>query len=339
MKRYQCGREATRWLLRRFCLHGGAKHFQILCEALDVKEYPHFSKCLKDTNPDDKEVCVAAQAAEKDMKQRFKFDAVRLDFKNVDNFITEYYHLETENERLQKINVQLNEELEHAKGMKPGVKSYILDCVDSSQNGNVNDWLKLRSLVDSSSFTEQIARLLGSDIVQYMTCHDNPPPAPNKYAECMRKMVDKILSKHQEVFDQFVEDLEIDEVNGLQSLWNIADHFFFKTDESKSTVWEHIATLYAFGGHLAQQNPSENLRLAYFIGDFLGYYVSKRLAKQIDKQGGWVSLITLGLHCCLVRFCALVLKSLLLVLFHVCLAPWKSKGVQIFPESLIIHSA
>lgn len=308
------GRDATRFLIQKLCRSGRPKDFSVLCEALTDAEFDHLACLLKKTVPDDEAVRRAARKAEESMQPQNKiqnlFDSLNVTMQSIADIQQDLVRKTTEAsqyrdmyEQQREINEKMKEKMQ--KAMNSNVTSYIEkniqsgDCVDSSiperRPSSIqryfHDWMMLRLPVNSSSTTEQIARQLGADIVLYTIYHANPPALPNKYAKCMREMVDEILTRHKTVLEQCVDMLMIDEVIGLQALWNISDYLFRREDNQQPVNWGHIASLYAFGGYLAQQNSSTNPQLAYFIGDFLGYYISVRLGKEIDMQGGWVRLL------------------------------------------------
>ena len=141
----------------------------------------------------------------------------------------------------------------------------------------------------AGNLTDAISRALGIDIVQYMIAtksHSEPPVATSKYAETMRRAVHELSKKYDAIFKKFIQDLSIDELNGFQTLANVADELF----REGPINWGRIVALYAFGGYVARYSVSaKDSDVINMIGEFLGFYVSKKLGSWIHENGGWVS--------------------------------------------------
>lgn len=167
-----------------------------------------------------------------------------------------------------------------------------VDVADTSNKIDMGQFMKekalrRRSAADIGTLTDAISRALGIDIVQYMiaTQSDNAPPvATSKYAKTMRRAVHELSKKYDDIFKKFIQDLSINELNGFQTLANVADELF----REGPINWGRIVALYAFGGYVARYSVSPNdIDVINMIGEFLGFYVSKKLGDWIRENGGW----------------------------------------------------
>ena len=168
-----------------------------------------------------------------------------------------------------------------------------VDMADTSDKVNMDDFMKekalrRRSAADIGTLTDAISRALGTDIVQYMIATQSnkvPPVATSKYAKTMRRAVHELSKKYDDIFKKFIQDLSIDELNGFQTLANVADELF----REGPVNWGRIVALYAFGGYVARYSVSPNDGdVINMIGEFLGFYVSKKLGDWIRENAGWV---------------------------------------------------
>ena len=150
--------------------------------------------------------------------------------------------------------------------------------------------------IDSNSheLCEAIARDIGKDVVRYMvqTLKENKVKAPSsKYSALMRKNIDDVLSQHEDLFTQFIFKLQIEQINGYDTFVNVADEMFMGENN-----WGRIVVLYAFVGFVARHAAENgNEKMAMFMGDFLGFYVAKKLGAWIEANGGWVSVFAWSL--------------------------------------------
>jgi BCL2-like 1 (apoptosis regulator Bcl-X) len=212
-----------------------------------------------------------------------------------ENLQSELKNVEERKARLRESRLEMNPNVVAYINERITAKKDVGDAVDSAKSQQspipsfMRGWLNLRSPVMNSNATEQIARQLGADIVLYK-CMPNPPVAMTPYAKRMREVVDEILSTYEDSFESILDVLYLDEINGLQTLWNIAEEVFCYDKEDSHPHWGHVATLYAFGAYVAMHSFNTSPQMANFVGDFLGYYVSKKLGHAIDKHGGWVGV-------------------------------------------------
>ncbi|KAI0220831.1 hypothetical protein LSAT2_027704 [Lamellibrachia satsuma] len=144
-----------------------------------------------------------------------------------------------------------------------------------------------RSAANIGTLTDAISRALGIDIIEYMIAtqlNNEPHVATSKYAKTMRRAVHELSKKYDDIFKKFIQDLSIDELNGFQTLANVADELF----REGPINWGRIVALYAFGGYVARYSvSSQDSDVINMIGEFLGFYVSKKLGDWIREHGGW----------------------------------------------------
>ena len=145
--------------------------------------------------------------------------------------------------------------------------------------------LKRLSMGDPTNLTEAIARHLGVDVVRYMALGNEIPASNNRYAETMRRTVTQMTNNHEDMFNGFLKNVRLNDINGFATLSKIADELFRDGDYN----WGRVIALYAFGGYMATYTEDKDGKLAELIGDFLGFYVSTHLSEWIDNHGGWVS--------------------------------------------------
>lgn len=138
------------------------------------------------------------------------------------------------------------------------------------------------------SESRHIARLIGTDIVKYIIRESGAiPRVLLEPARCMRINVDKIISTNYDIFQRMITDV-------LQTLPASDVFVTLKTIGDKvigdKVNWGRIVTIYAFAAWVAVYfNNNGNSKLAYTVGEFIGYYVSEELGSWIDHNGGWVS--------------------------------------------------
>ena len=137
---------------------------------------------------------------------------------------------------------------------------------------------------------ERIARYVGKDLVRYVvqkTQQTGQIRAPsNAYTRTMRTVVDEILDRHDKLFTHFIVKLNMDQIKGYDTFVTVADEIFAEGDFN----WGRVGVLFAFAGFVARfAAENGNERMATFMGDFIGFYVAKKLGKDINNQGGWVS--------------------------------------------------
>lgn len=134
-----------------------------------------------------------------------------------------------------------------------------------------------------------IARQIGKDIVKYVVQSSlkktiSEPKSP--YCKTMRRIVDELITKYTEIFDNFITKINIEEISGYETLILMADELF----KEGGNNWGRIVVLYAFSAYVARHSVENDMeKIATVIGDFLGFYVVKRLGPWINENGGWVS--------------------------------------------------
>ena len=146
---------------------------------------------------------------------------------------------------------------------------------------------------NSESLCEAIARDVGKDLVCFViqtTFKRRTSKPSSKYAATMRRVANEVISRHEGELTSFIAKLQMDQINGYDTLITVANKMFAEGDIN----WGRIAALYAFAGLVASsaaENNNENM--ATFMGDFLGFYVGKKLGDWINEQGGWVCSVYL----------------------------------------------
>ncbi|ELT87488.1 hypothetical protein CAPTEDRAFT_198866 [Capitella teleta] len=298
-------REISSDLFKTIIRKGQENHYAILCTVLKDEGYEHVVQQLNATD-------LTQYNYNFDASPQKKMQALCEQLANMQQDIyaeNEYLKskLGTINRELKSVEEREARLRESKAEMDPNIVAYIneritgralpSDSVDAAGVGSlgssfippyIQEWMNLRKPVMNANATEQIARQLGADIVSYK-CMSDPPPAITTYATRMRAIVDEILVRYEESFVKFMDVLYLDEINGLQTLWNVADQVFADFKEGENPNWGHVCTLYAFGAYVAKHsfNGEADPQMANFVGDFLGYYVSKKLGATIVKTGGW----------------------------------------------------
>lgn len=132
-----------------------------------------------------------------------------------------------------------------------------------------------------ASETERLAY----DVVFY-SLGRRPMNSGDEVAMCLRRCVQKMLDKHEIVFNGMMTRLRITRDCDLkQGFCEIAEELFFQNEVS----WAKIVALYTFGARLAQhcqENDMENL--VYDIATNLSQFAVEKITPFVKSHGGWV---------------------------------------------------
>lgn len=133
---------------------------------------------------------------------------------------------------------------------------------------------------------------------------ENPPKAPNKYCETLRRTVKMMSNKHYQEFKRICKTFE-GEYDTFQTFVCICDSIF----EDKQVNWGRVVAVYAFAAHLANHltnkttssvdliaSDSDLILLSKYhlkgqIANFVGMYVSGKLGQWIYDNGGWDAFV------------------------------------------------
>lgn len=142
------------------------------------------------------------------------------------------------------------------------------------------------SMAKITNKTGKISQDLAKDIVLYVI--NRAPSHPSVYASNMRRLVDKILGKHEILYKGIVTNLKLAEIDVHKTCCAIADELF----ADGKINWGRIVALYAFVGRLAKHFADHGLdgdEYTDALASYLGDYVVEKLDRWITEQGGWVS--------------------------------------------------
>lgn len=146
---------------------------------------------------------------------------------------------------------------------------------------------------------------LAKDIVLH-SVNRAPYHPPSTYASNMRRLVDKILTRHDILYKGMVKKLNFAEVDVHTTCRSIADELF----ADGKINWGRIVALYAFVARLAKHFADHGLDSDEYtttLASYLGDYVVDKLHDWISLQGGWVSAYDLyfsaSVYCLPQMFC------------------------------------
>lgn len=111
-----------------------------------------------------------------------------------------------------------------------------------------------------------------------------------EYVMTMRQMVKRMAAEHADILKECLDDLDMLEMNGYRTVDLIADMLF---QDDMNVNWGRIICWFTFWGQFVKylhvskvEKPEEFVK---FYGEFIGFYLAKRLHLWIAGAGGWVS--------------------------------------------------
>lgn len=263
-------------------------------------------------------------------KQQSLLDAeVRFsDPKVIDSFVRVLSHeVTTVEEKVRRLRRNRRDTEEILKNDTDTTRQYIfyrVECEERAERGEKDveppaeeeeEETKKKKRTTSTE-TDRIAHYLAVDCVNFMS---GKPRAYTKHqvdADCavtLRYCVADIVRGNDNKLAAYIAKLRT-EVNGFETLFNVANYVFGFVDEANKTSsppssssaaataaaaaanakvtinWGRIVALYAFGGYLAMYGRvCKDRNVENIISDYLGFYVSTKLGVWIDDKGGWVS--------------------------------------------------
>ena len=136
-----------------------------------------------------------------------------------------------------------------------------------------------------SVYSKKVTRELAEYTVNYFAQNSNAKPT-SSHAATLKRTVDKVSTRHQSVFINVAQKLEITEENFEDVFINVVEKMF----TNNQLNWGIIVTIYAFGGHIARYlKRSGMVDLLPRLKQVLSDYIITRLGPWIDHKGGWVS--------------------------------------------------
>jgi len=173
------------------------------------------------------------------------------------------------------------------------------DMVDARTSKRfVNKCLQefIRKPRKSFSMIEKVACRLGLEV----TLNFSKVPLTGDIAKCdnamveyvltMRRVVKHMAAKHADILKECLDALDVLEINGYRTVDVIADALF---QDDEDVNWGRIICWFTFWGqfvkylHVSEVENSE--KFVKFYGEFIGFYLAKRLHLWIAGAGGWVS--------------------------------------------------
>lgn len=128
---------------------------------------------------------------------------------------------------------------------------------------------------------EKVAQELAKDFVNYRL--GKGTRLNTKSAALLRKLSKEIEKKHEPLFKNMCDRLNLNERTASQTFVEVADEIL-----GKEINWGRIVTLYTFAGRVAVYFEEHDIKISDEIANWLGNYVAGK-SEWIRKAGGWVS--------------------------------------------------
>nr|ABA61360.1 abhp [Exaiptasia diaphana] len=129
---------------------------------------------------------------------------------------------------------------------------------------------------------EKLALDLAKDLIQWKIGKRNL--LNSKTACLLRKLSTQIEQKHEALFKNLCNRLDLNERNVTETCGQIADELI-----GNDINWGRIVVLYTFGAKVAEHFHENGTDLSDEISKWIGNYMAKK-SDWIRKAGGWVSL-------------------------------------------------
>lgn len=147
---------------------------------------------------------------------------------------------------------------------------------------------KITTGKDISMEIGSVGRLLSDDFIRYKLRNTSRPP--NKYAETLRKVGTEVEKRYEISLDGLVKTIRLDPENGCEEEFRESMNAIFEDGECN---WGRIVMVYVFAARLAKHLEDEHK--SEYVDELIsmtGDYVDVELTHWIQKQGGWVSLVS-----------------------------------------------
>lgn len=170
----------------------------------------------------------------------------------------------------------------------PTSKRFVNKCIEEF----------LRKPRKSFSMIEKVACRLGLEVTlifsevplkEDISKHDD---AMVEYVTTMRRVVKRMAAEHADILKECLDDLDMLEMNGYRTVDLIADVLF---QDDMEVNWGRIICWFAFWGqfvkylHVSEVEKPE--QFVKFYGEFIGFYLAKRLHLWIAGAGGWQAFV------------------------------------------------
>lgn len=146
------------------------------------------------------------------------------------------------------------------------------------------------------SMIEEVACRLGLEVTLIfsdVSLNEDICTSDDAMLECvttMRQVVKRMTAEHADIIKECLDDLDMLEMNGYRTVDLIADVLF---QDDMDVNWGRIICWFTFWGqfvkylHVSKVEKPE--AFVKFYGEFIGFYLAKRLHLWIAGAGGWVS--------------------------------------------------
>jgi len=147
---------------------------------------------------------------------------------------------------------------------------------------------------ETLSLDQLKACLLSVYIVQHVVTGRCMYKLPDSFQSCSVKLssiVDSEMRAHPDLFNDAIQNVHINEINGLNTFDAVADELFL----DGVCNWGRVIAWFAFCASLAKKFPdTTSPDTLDFYAVFSWYYINNRMCDWITKAGGWVRVWNSG---------------------------------------------
>lgn len=263
------------------------------CEVLKDREYSWIASAIENT--------VTSEVPDEDLVDSAESDKDEKSMKLMQQLLAEIQKISS---RVLNVELKLEQSLypkNHAyeEGLKLPHAVEGWDTVDSPTSKRfVNKCIQefMRKPRKSFSTIEKVACRVGLEVtlsfseVPLMEDISKCDDAMVEYVMTMRRVVDRVAAEHADMLKECLDNLNMLEINGYRTIDLIADELF---QDDTDVNWGRIICWFAFWGQFVKYlRVSEVEKPEHFVtfhGEFIGFYLAKRLHLWIAGAGGWVS--------------------------------------------------
>jgi len=184
----------------------------------------------------------------------------------------------------ERIQTQGNANFSHRNGFKQPDPILKAETKSKMVNASSLEQSTQTPVFSSVDTVKTVAKELAKDVVYYVSGYKTIKPV-NRHAITLRRTVDELSEKHEMVFNSIVKKLQpLTRDTAVQTFFNVMDEMF----RDCSYNWGRVVSVYTFGGRLAKHFVETDAPdFVDNVVDCLGTFVSDKLCKWIQQQGGW----------------------------------------------------